>query len=512
MAEAGAGEPGGAKESRLRARLRGLGVLLYGTLLTTLGGYCLATVLKLTGVVHVDALSWRLLAAVAVPLASGGSGGSGEQPIAVVMIGDRYFEREFQQSSPLNRNELAHVVAQIEAGVATVDAPVVAIDFDLSPAAQPDAAQRQAQAALDAALLSLARRATVVLLCPFAATEGLREAQLGWARALAAQVDPGRIVFVRPDLLVQAGAVLNYAADSPTLGHVAGDAALGGPRGAGGARPAPLQACMQAVPPSPKLAKINFSGYHAYRSIEIERATPLAALLQTEPPRLVFLGGSYALAADEFSSAAGERLRGVEMHAAVAYSRIAPVGPVPALIDPLLQYSVVLLVALAAKRSARWVFAHMRAPAAIGATGATAGTGTPLPWWRWLWGAEGFERVTYEAQAWTRWLVGLVLLLGVFLVFLVGFGAISLALMLLLGYWYDFLFMALVAFGKTCSVELRRLLDQLSQPGESALPAAAASPDRLAPFVLPFGIVLRSVVLLVGAGVLVGKLLALTGG
>lgn len=508
MAEADAGEPGRAKEGRLRARLRGLGVLLYGTLLTTLGGYCLATVLKLTGVVHVDALSWRLLAAVAVPLASGGSG---EQPIAVVMIGDRYFESEFQQSSPLNRNELAHVVAQIEAGVATVDAPVVAIDFDLSPAAQPDAAQRQAQASLDAALLSLARRATVVLLCPFAATEGLREAQLGWARALAAQAGPGRIVFVRPDLLVQAGAVLSYAVDSPTLGRVAGDAALGGPRGAGGALPAPLQACMQAVPPSPKLAKINFSGYHAYRSIEIERATPLAALLQTEPPRLVFLGGSYALAADEFSSAAGERLRGVEMHAAVAYSRIAPVGPVPALIDPLLQYTVVLLVALAAKRSARWVFAHMRAPAAIGMTGIAATTGTPLPWWRWLWGAEGFERVTYEAQAWTRWLVGLVLLLGVFLVFLIGFGAISLVLMLLLGYWYDFLFMALVAFGKTCSVELRRLLDLLSRPVEGPAPAVAP-PDRLAPFVLPFGIALRSVVLLVGVGVLVGKLLALTGG
>lgn len=496
--QAGAAAPGAA--GGLRQRLRRLGPVLYATLLTTLGGYCLAALLSFTGVAQVDVLSWRLLAAVAVPLASGGAG---DQPIAVVLIGDRYFEREFQQSSPLNRAELARVVSAIEAGVASAERPVVAIDFDLSPAARPDARQQKDQAELDRALLSLAHQATVVLLCPFAVTEALREEQLRWARDLVTRAPPGRIVLARPDLQVQAGAVLSFAAESPSLGRIAGDAVR---RIEGRTKPSLLAACTEPAPRTTTLAKINFAGYRAYRSVEIDSQTPLADLLRMDTAALVMLGGSYALAADEFSTAAGERLRGVEMHAAVAYSRIQPIGPVPALLDPLLQYTVVLLVALLAKRAARWVFANMRAPMPPDEEAAAA------PRWRWLWGVPGAGHPTYEAVAWTRWLVGLVLLLGVFLIFLLGFGAISLALMLLFGLWYDFLFMALVSFGKTCSVELRRMLDDMSLHDGGATPADLPQSDAIAPYVLPFGIGLRVLVLLVGGGVLIDKLVALAFG
>jgi hypothetical protein len=174
----------------LAARAGRISGVLHAALLTLLATYCLKAILYGIGAQHVDNLSWRLMSSIALPLVSADAR---PHNIVVMAIGDEYFEREFQQSSPLNRAELAKIIANVDAALIAERKPVVAIDFDLSPIADADARQARAQEQLDAALRQLSGKARH-LLCP-SRTPRISAAGLGGD---AEQESSGRIRFACP--------------------------------------------------------------------------------------------------------------------------------------------------------------------------------------------------------------------------------------------------------------------------------------------------------------------------
>jgi len=223
-------------------------------------------------------------------------------------------------------------------------------------------------------------------------------------------------------------------------------------------------------------------------------------------PLLVFIGGSYVLMADEFSTATGEQLPGVAMHAAVAYSAVKPIDRLPDYLEPLLQFTVVLLVIKIGKHMAHWVFDNM-APVGRGGVGGKQ-LGSVL---RWLWEVGPDADPTREAEVWTRWLVGLAMLAVVFFFLVLGFGVISIGLMLAFDYWYDFFLVALVAFGKAVSLEFKRVMERTGRAGKEGADASTATDTPVrrqisVRAVVWTGVVIRASVLLVGAVFLVAKL------
>jgi hypothetical protein len=493
-------------------RARTISGVLHAALLTLLATYCLKALLYGIGAQHVDNLSWRLMSSIALPLVSADSS---PHNIVVLAIGDEYFEREFQQSSPLNRAELVKIVASVDAALIPERRPVVAIDFDVSPIAGSDPLQSRAQEQLDAALRKLSGKARVYLLCPFAQTEQLRAKQVSWAEALSKE-SSGRIRFALPDLHVQAGAALHYDKDGESLGVLAGKSLRSvwpGLKKQTQSAPddsvdpvAPCRAKSGSQPSRSPTQKINFAGYGAHSFLELASATPVAEFLSMWQPLLVFIGGSYALMADEFSTATGEHLPGVAMHAAVAYSAVKPIDRLPDYLEPLLQFTVVLLVIKVGKHMAHWVFDNMQ-PVGRGSVGGSQLASVI----RWIWDVGPDADPTREAEVWTRWLVGLAMLAAVFFILVLGFGVISIGLMLAFHYWYDFFLVALVAFGKAVSLEFRRVMERLGRSGKER-PDASSAPDTPARrqisvrTVVWIGVVIRASVLLVGAVYLVAKL------
>jgi len=219
-------------------------------------------------------------------------------------------------------------------------------------------------------------------------------------------------------------------------------------------------------------------------------------------PLLVFIGGSYVLMADEFSTATGEQLPGVAMHAAVAYSAVKPIDRLPDYLEPLLQFTVVLLVIKFGKRWTHRVFDTME-PVGRGSVGGKQ-LGSVI---RWLWEVGPDADPTREAEVWTRWLVGLAMLALLFIVLVLGFGVISIVLMRLFDYWYDFFLVALVAFGKLLTLEFTRI-GRAGKEGQDASTATDTPVRRQISVraVVWTGVVIRASVLLVGAVFLVAKL------
>lgn len=496
----------------LAARAGRISGVLHAALLTLLATYCLKAILYCIGAQHVDNLSWRLMSSIALPLVSADSS---PHNIVVLAIGDEYFEREFQQSSPLNRAELAKVIASVDAALIAERKPVVAIDFDLSPIADSDAHQARAQEQLDAALRQLSGKARVYLLCPFAHTTQLRARQLTWAETLSRE-SSGRIRFALPDLHVQAGAALHYDKHGESLGVLAGESLRSvwpGLKQTPSSSPlesvdpvAPCRSRPGSQPSRSPTQKINFAGYGAHSFLELGSSTPVSEFLSMWQPLLVFIGGSYELMADEFSTATGEQLPGVAMHAAVAYSAVKPIDRLPDYLEPLLQFTVVLLVIKIGKHMAHWVFDRM-APVGRGGVGGKQ-LGSVI---RWLWDVGPDADPTREAEVWTRWLVGLAMLAAVFFFLVLGFGLISIGLMLAFDYWYDFFLVALVSFGKAVSLEFKRVMERIGRAGREGLDGSSAT-DASAHrqisvrAVVWAGVVVRASVLLVGAVFLVAKL------
>ncbi len=492
----------------LTARAGRISGVLHAALLTLLATYCLKALLYGIGAQHVDNLSWRLMSSIALPLVSADSS---PHNIVVLAIGDEYFEREFQQSSPLNRAELAKIIANVDAALIPERKPVVAIDFDLSPIADSDAHQARAQEQLDAALRRLSGKARVYLLCPFAHTPQLRAKQLTWAETLSKE-SSGRIRFALPDLHVQAGAALHYDKDGESLGVLAGESLRSvwpglkqQTRSSRVESADPVAPCRSTPGSQPSLSptqKINFAGYGAHSFLELGSSTPVTEFLSMWQPLLVFIGGSYVLMADEFSTATGEQLPGVAMHAAVAYSAVKPIDRLPDYLEPLLQFTVVLLVIKFGKRWTHRVFDTME-PVGRGSVGGKQ-LGSVI---RWLWEVGPDADPTREAEVWTRWLVGLAMLALLFIVLVLGFGVISIVLMRLFDYWYDFFLVALVAFGKLLTLEFTRI-GRAGKEGQDASTATDTPVRRQISVraVVWTGVVIRASVLLVGAVFLVAKL------
>lgn len=137
----------------------------------------------------------------------------------IVLIGDRLFEDEFGQASPLARDKLARLLQLI------VDQrpAVLAIDLDLSPGPGDDQA---AQQGLDGLILAAADSGIrVVLPLPLpVASPTSQTTKFAWMRRLCAT--PG-IDFGLVDILIHSGSVLQFEARAPSLGILAA-AEIGG--------------------------------------------------------------------------------------------------------------------------------------------------------------------------------------------------------------------------------------------------------------------------------------------
>jgi hypothetical protein len=128
-----------------------------------------------------------------------------------------------------------------------------------------------------------------------------------------------------------------------------------------------------------------------------------------------------------------------------------------------------------------------------------------------LWDIGPDADPTREAEVWTRWLVGLAMLAAVFLFLVLGFGLISIGLMLAFDYWYDFFLVALVSFGKAVSLEFKRVMERIGRAGREGLDGSSATDTSAhrqisVRAVVWTGVVVRASVLLVGAVFLVAKL------
>jgi hypothetical protein len=441
--------------------------------LALLVAFALKFFLDVTGVAAADTLSWRLFNALALDTL--GSQDQGND-VAVVLISDEYFEGAMRQASPLDRGELAKLIGEVSAGIDPQRQPVVAIDLDLSSGPGSDTAATQK---LDAALVHLAGRARVILLCPFARTAALRDSQMTWGRELLRSVasahpqGPG-LDFATADLVTRSGVVMTYGPSSSSLGAVAGRTLLD----AEGTRSTPHD-CSRADHRAP-LAPAQLDERHkiapasewALHRISVDTSDGFAARLQDKPLRAVFIGGGYALLGDQFLSAAGAVEPGIVFHAAIAQTIRSPVSPVPPMLNIALQVLGVVLILSVGERAGRTIFHFMKLPAE-----ARAAAWGFLLWPNHEHGADipGQAHAGHVPEAWLRWLLGL-LLLGALLAACVGvFMFLSWVVYITAGAWFDGLLAGIAAWLKIVSHESQELL---AHAGATGLDGADKSNDH----------------------------------
>lgn len=478
--------------------------LLHDAALALLIAFALKFVLDASRVSAADTFSWRVFNALTFDSLPGRSG---PHDSAVVLINDAYFEGPLKQASPLDRGELAKLLDEIAAGVDPQRRPVVAIDLDLSHAPTDDAV-RAAQ--LDAALVRLAGRARVVLLCPFARTPALREKQVAWSRGLLSTVaaahpqGPG-LDFAASDLVTRSGVVMTYGSGSAALGAVAGRALRAV------AEYPPSRDCGQ-IEHRPVLAearpderdKIAPAGLSALHRMPIDSSARVAERLRDKPLRAVFVGGSYALAADQFLSAASVAEPGVVFHAAVAYSIRMPVREVTPGLNFVLQLAGVMLVLSVGHAAGASIF-RLMTPAA-----STPPSPVRLRWLQVLWSPDPHLPPPLQAEGWLRWLVGMLLLVALLAGFVAVFMLISGAVFFGWHSWFDGLLGGFAAWLKVLAGDSQHLLAQ-ARPHEATAERAA---DTAGPPATPAtnrwlgaSALVRAVVLAVGAAYLIWKFL-----
>lgn len=432
--------------------------------LALLVAFALKFVLDLAGVAAADTLSWRLFNALALDTL--GDQGRGDD-VAVVLISDEYFEGAMRQSSPLDRGELAKLIGEVSAGIDPQRKPVVAIDLDLSngPGIDPSAAQK-----LDAALVQLAGRARVILLCPFARTAAVRDTQMTWSKELLRSVaaahpqGPG-LDFATADLVTRSGVVMTYGPSSSSLGAVAGRTLLNDDGSRGAPHDCARADHRAALAPArlDERHKIAPASQWALHRLGVDSSDGFAARLKDKPLRAVFIGGGYALLGDQFLSAAGAVEPGVVFHAAIAQTIRSPINPIPPVLNIVLQVMGVVLILSLGERAGQAIFHFMKPPGAARA-----------PAWSFLlWpdhghgaDAQGHAQAGQVPEAWLRWLLGL-LLLGVLLAACVGiFMFLSWAVFITTSAWFDGLLAGIAAWLKIVSHESQELLADASSRGQ----------------------------------------------
>jgi hypothetical protein len=474
--------------------------LLWGGLVSVLIGAALKGPLTPAATAQgLDLLSWRVFTAITGP----GSPATPKAPTATVVltVSQTYFERGFGQGSPLDRGELARLLEPIAAAARQRaergERPlVVGIDLDLSPPTRADAPTAAGQRRLDAALAALGRDATVVVLCPFGVgTEEARTIKARWMRERLDAAPPtargAGLWFATPDLLEQFGAVVHFDPARASLGVVAG-----GARRSGASMPAPPEAACTAPGDDgarrPRLQKIGQRALGSVTFVELDGPEGVAAYVGAAAVRTVMLGGSYALAADEFATADGRRLPGVVLHAAVADSVLRPVSQHHRFVEPLLGLALAIalqpLVGLAL--SAGGAFLQPASPWI--ATDARRAPGTFL-----LFAPRGPE----SPELWLRWLAVTAAAPCALALLLFATGLLSWAAMGIADYWVDFGTISVAVFLKACSSMVQRLQAQAAQAGGPA-PDGDARAGRGA----RLGLAVRATVLGYGAVALAAKL------
>ena len=131
-----------------------------------------------------------------------------------LLISDTYFENEFKQSSPLNRQEIAAIINK----VLSKNPSVVAIDLDLSPIFADVYSNEQKY--LDDILFFNGRNGNskIVLITPFPViTDESLKTKYDW---MVKMCNSG-IYFAYPNLVSSMGYILRYSSSIPTLGVVA---------------------------------------------------------------------------------------------------------------------------------------------------------------------------------------------------------------------------------------------------------------------------------------------------
>lgn len=501
-----------AVRAERRARVA---LLVWAALLSVLTAYAAGWFIKRLNITDPDTLSWRLFASTALDDAPRPQ----RSEYTVLLISDAYFEGAFRQRSPLDRGELARLLGKVADGVAPQRQHVIAIDLDLSPAPDADEQERQGQHALDKTIIALARKAHVVLLCPFARTENLRELQKHWMQGLLQELQaetradaPFGLQFARSDLQIQSGGVYHYRPDAPTLGVRAGEA-LAGARGTQDPNEA-AEICAdpehRRAPASLReLRKVNFTGYATLHRIAVDAATPVSELLRHQSPRLIFVGGAYALGGDAYVAATSEEVPGAVAHAVVAYSIRYPVGKAEKLIGVALQWFVNFLILLIGSCVSTPLLSMLdpKVSAAL-----------PYPArldraYRRLWGKE-LEHAPRQIEAWLRGLVAWLIHGLLFVIYVAVLGVVSVVLFVKWSIWFEFLLTAASAFLNAVAKQRKPHVAAVPPEPDTvtrrhAQLAAAGGDTHAAPAGLPhvrFAIAGRLAILLFGAYVLLAKL------
>lgn len=490
----------------------GVAMLAWAALLSVFTAYAAGWFIKWADIVEPDTLSWRLFASAAldhVPRPE-------RSEYTVLLISDAYFEGAFRQRSPLDRGELARLLEKVAKGVERQRQHVVAIDLDLSPAPDADERERQAQRTLDKTIIALSRRAHVVLLCPFARTQDLRELQKDWMMRLlqTLRVDPEAeapfgLQFARAELRIQSGGVYHYGSDAPTLGVRAGQALDVAPGTQDPIVAADICADAESrgsADPLREMRKVNFSGYATVHRIMVDATTPVAELLRHQAPRLVFVGGAYALGGDVYTAATGEEVPGAVAHAVVAYSLRHPVGDAHKLYGLLLQWSVNFVIL--------WIGAHVATPMLSKLDPRVSASVSYAPWldrtYQVLWGKDP-EHPPRQMEAWLRGLMAWLIHSVVFGVYVFALGFVSVALFVAFSVWFEFLLTAASAFLNAIAKQ-RKPQAAASPPEQATATRRNAQGDAGALIAVPAGfrhvlfpVLFRSAILVGGAAAMAAK-------
>lgn len=490
--------------------------MLRDTVLAVLVGLTVKLALHVTGLDYVDLLVWRAISRAFVEPGLGADPARGERSAVALLIGDEYFGREFKERTPLDRAELGNIVSAIGSPLKSGAGHVVVVDFDVSPLeadvedAYPDRCKAgSAQCALEEQLIALSASARVILLCPFGGEARRRRTQGQWAeglvrRAAAARQGgsgpvPGQgIEFASAKVWQQFGAVLTFSENDPGAGARARLQQLAVLRG-GDAPPA--RSCAEIDEAdrqggwrrSGKEMRITADAVGRVLDHVIRDADEARRIVEREAQRpgskLIFLGGDYAGYGDRFDFASRQQAAGVVVHAAIAVT-----GKVyPSAFD--VAWSMVKMLGLQVLGVAVVIvvgrFLEPSMVRLLTATGRTAGKRLPgskrLLFW--LWGSHAAEDGWVYAEAWARWLVGMFVATGLFVLFLALFAAS----ILVIGEWVDFVLPAIAAWLKVMASMLQGVIRKTAPVpvhGDQA-------PGHAAGWIW-FGVFARATVLLAG--------------
>jgi hypothetical protein len=261
----------------------------------------------------------------------------------VVTIGPAFYESEFYQQSPLDRDRVSSLLAAI----LSHDPAALVVDVDLSPAG-PAGQNSLAQSRLDDLLVGIVttRHIPVVLSVPFpVATEQAFQTKSHWMQKLCAR----GVAFGYSEIATTQGVVLDVDPRIPTLPTVAmwATRARQAPKGTADAPCSLLAEGAEAA----AFLSINYSFVQAWHPTELAHQVPLRSDLLEHPRRhshviatqddiltmpqlaskVVFVGGTYD-PADQFVTAYGQ-VGGVFVHAAsldVFQGKVARARPLAA--------------------------------------------------------------------------------------------------------------------------------------------------------------------------------------